>query len=156
VTDTSCKIKYRERMRQINDFCGLKYGKIEPTDLDGLIEYHDKKFVFLEGKFDCTPILYGQKLAIERLVRNLKKPTLAIIYQHQIEDPKRDVPVAECFVREVYANYSERKYKWISPKYPVTVLTVVDQFLEYPRELRKNGNINDIDMTADELYMEED
>ena len=39
-------IQNRDRKKQIIDFSGLKYGKITPTDIDGLIEYKDKAMMF--------------------------------------------------------------------------------------------------------------
>jgi hypothetical protein len=55
------------RASQIRDFSKLLIGKITPTDLDMLIEYHDKCFVFCETKYDGAPLPFGQSLALERL-----------------------------------------------------------------------------------------
>ena len=41
-------ITNRARARQIRDFSGLQIGTITPTDLDGLIEFHDECFIFCE------------------------------------------------------------------------------------------------------------
>lgn len=61
------KIENRNRARQIIDFSGLQYGKITPTDIDGLIEYHDKAILLLEFKYADAEMPRGQKVALERM-----------------------------------------------------------------------------------------
>lgn len=40
------KIQNEEFARRIIDFSGMRYGNITPTDIDGVIEYHDTRVVF--------------------------------------------------------------------------------------------------------------
>ncbi len=40
-----------DHLTQFNDFSGLRYGSIYPTDIDGLIEIQDKLFIFIELKY---------------------------------------------------------------------------------------------------------
>ena len=45
------KIRNPYRMRQLIDFTGLELeGGIYPTDIDGLIEYHDQEYILIEVK----------------------------------------------------------------------------------------------------------
>ena len=62
------RIKNRSRATQMKDFQGLKYGRITPTDIDLFIDLKNRLFIFAETKLSGTPIHYGQKLALKRLV----------------------------------------------------------------------------------------
>ncbi|HEY6021391.1 MAG TPA: hypothetical protein VIY48_16245, partial [Candidatus Paceibacterota bacterium] len=77
-------IENMQRLRQAKDFSGLRFGSIMPTDLDGIIDYHDKAWVVIEYKSGDAPLNYGQRLAFERLCRDLGKlkPTIGIIATH--------------------------------------------------------------------------
>lgn len=61
-------IRHRARNLQVNDFRGLRYGKITPTDIDGALDFDGRLFVFVEAKFIGTPIGRGQELFLERVV----------------------------------------------------------------------------------------
>ena len=60
-----------QRAQQINDFSNLLYGKITPTDIDGMIEYRGKLYIFFEIKYKDKDMPFGQRLALERLVKDL-------------------------------------------------------------------------------------
>jgi len=122
------KIRFPERKQQINDFSNIIYGKITPTDIDGLIEYKNKAYIFFEIKYNNTPICFGQKLALERLVKDLsiKKDTIAIIADHYVSDTNSSVKVEECIVREIFG----KKGIWECPKYK-TVKETIDNFIKY-------------------------
>jgi hypothetical protein len=99
------KILYPDRKQQINDFSGLTYNKITPTDLDGVIEYHDKAYVFIEIKYLDAELPYGQKLMLERFVKDINKSgksAIAIVAEHSIFNTKENIPVATCEVRQIY------------------------------------------------------
>ncbi len=119
-------IEDRERARQIRDFRELLYGTITPTDIDGLIEYHGKAYVFIETKLKGTPIKDGQRLALERMADDLtraKRPTLCIIAEHDVQDPLKDINVAETQVKE---------YRWRGEwknNREVTTKDLIDMFL---------------------------
>jgi glycerophosphoryl diester phosphodiesterase len=90
-------IRNREYGTQVRDFSGLRFGKITPTDIDGLIEYQNKGYVFIETKYKDAKLPRGQELALERLCDDLQntKPTLLIIASHETEG---DIDVAETIV----------------------------------------------------------
>lgn len=101
------QIVFRDRARQIRDFSGLLFNTITPTDIDGLIEYHDKAYILIELKYGDSPISEGQKLALERLTDDLRKVgklTLCIIARHDNADPKDDIDVAQCIVSRYRLN----------------------------------------------------
>lgn len=105
--DKRGKIQYRERARQIIDFSGLQYDKITPTDIDGLIEYKGKAYVFVEMKYSKAPIPYGQRLALERLVQDLTKSgKLATVFlcEHYVSDCEQDIDAKKTIVRSCYFN----------------------------------------------------
>lgn len=117
------------RAQQINDFSGLLYGKITPTDIDGLIEYQDKAYVFIEVKYNGKDLPNGQRLAIKRLVDDTSKQgkvAIALVVNHEVADTSASVPVASCAVRELY--YSKEK-RWRAPHKPVTTKEIVDWFI---------------------------
>lgn len=125
-------IKHVDRAQQINDFRGLIYGKITPTDIDGLIEYKDKAYVVIEVKYGQKELPYGQKLAIKRMMDDLsvKKHTLAIVCEHTVRDTTDQVNVAECKVREVYFGHQHER-KWRSPNEQITVMDAIENFLTF-------------------------
>lgn len=124
-------IKNVTRKQQINDFSGLLFGKITPTDLDGIIEYHNKAYIFFEIKYGDVELLYGQKLCLERLVRDTVKSgkhAVALILEHNIHDTSQSVPVADCSVREIYYKIENG---WIPPKRKCNAYEFTRQFFDY-------------------------
>ena len=121
--------EHANRARQLLRFDGLKYNNITPMDLDGLIEWHDRKRVLLEIKLNKTPVPYGERLALERMVKDFQrcgKESLAIIADHKVFDIKQDVKVEDCLVRELYHS---REQEWRPPKRMMTVRMLLDSFL---------------------------
>jgi hypothetical protein len=42
------------RNQQLKDMSGLRWGKITPTDLDALVDYQDKYWLYIEFKYGAT------------------------------------------------------------------------------------------------------
>lgn len=100
-------IQNRDRKKQIIDFSGLKYGKITPTDIDGLIEYKDKAMMFFEYKYNNAELPHGQKLALERCVNDIRKAgkiAVAFICEHNVSDCNTDIDASSAIVRDCYYN----------------------------------------------------
>jgi len=72
---------------QARDFTGLVYGNISPTDLDGMIEFHNKCYVLFEAKYAYGKMREGQQIALERFCDDLKKPSILILAIHSYEYP---------------------------------------------------------------------
>ena len=115
--------------KQLLRFDGISFGNVTPMDIDGLIEWHDKKRVLLEIKRKGVYVLGGERLALERMVNDFQtagKESLAIIADHTVFNTNEDVKVEDCIVREIY--HSKEK-KWRAPKRMMTVRTILDSFL---------------------------
>ena len=120
--------EYRKRMQQIISFKGLEYGKITPTDIDALIEYHNRCYVMIEAKHNDKEVPLGQDLAIRRIADNLEskwKPCAYIVCQHNISDWTQDVIVKDCIVRTVYF----RKRRYVMLEQHITVKEMCDRFI---------------------------
>ncbi len=125
------KFTNKDRARQLIAFEGMKYGNITPTDIDGVIEYHNKGYVIFEVKHGEKDVPYGQKLAIQRMVADTGridsgKKSLAIICEHNVEDPNESVMAKDCMVREVF--YSDEQ-RWRATKRPMKVGELVELFI---------------------------
>jgi hypothetical protein len=73
--------------------------------MDGAIEYKNKAYVFFEVKYLNKEIPLGQRLFLERLVKDVcrnGKRAIAIILEHSIRDENESVPVSQCIVREFF------------------------------------------------------
>ena len=118
------------RGRQLLLFDSLNYdANVAPMDLDGLIEYHNRKRVLIEVKLQNTPVPYGERTALERMVNDFSiagKEAIAIIADHKVFDTKEDVMVKDCLVRELYHS---RERQWRPPKKMMTVQMLLDSFL---------------------------
>jgi hypothetical protein len=98
-------IRNRAAAQQIKDFSGLRYGKITPTDIDGFIDFGDRLFVLIEGKFNGAILSGGQMLALQRLTDACHCPprryAVAFIVDHYQQGADVD-----------YANATVRTYRW--------------------------------------------
>lgn len=125
------KIQNRERARQIIDFSGLRFGNITPTDIDGMIEYQDKAFVYYEFKLQGANMPRGQELALERTVDShiaAMKQAIAILVEHDVSDCERDIQAAKCLVSRFYLG---KHHGWKNPKQKETALSLTKKFFDW-------------------------
>lgn len=125
-TNPRGSIHNRARAKQINDFTGLQFGKITPTDLDGIIDFQNQVWVIIELKQVGNTLPFGQRLAIERLIdiiASAGKVAVAVIATHDTT-PDQDVIVADCPVIEY-------RYlgAWLIPRGPITVKQAIYYFV---------------------------
>lgn len=124
------KFNDQKRARQLLRFDDLEYqGNATPMDLDGFIEWHDKKRVLIEIKTKGVKLLWGERLSLQRMVDDFGKAgkdSLAIVADHTVFDKNQDVMVADCIVREIYTS---REHVWRPPKKMITVRSIIDAFL---------------------------
>lgn len=121
----------RRRGAQIRDMSGIRFGNITPTDIDALIEYHDKLFIFIETKFGKTELPTGQRLAIARLCDALQKSgkkSIAFITTHNY-NPEQDINFAETDVVEYRYNF-----RWCKPAFTVKLRNAVLGFIHKNRD----------------------
>lgn len=120
-------VVHKNRATQERDFTGLRYGAITPTDIDGVIEYKNKCYIFYEAKcITAPPMSRGQALAFERLCDDLQKikPTIVISLEHNFP-ANEPIDFASCKVKSC-----RWKGKWIDVKADVTVKKVTDWFIK--------------------------
>ena len=93
------------RAKQLIEFSGLRFGTITPTDLDGLIDYHNNAFAFFEIKSEGQQMPFGQALAFTRIVTHLERAGLKaalFVAEHCERDPDRQINAARCLVQRVF------------------------------------------------------
>jgi hypothetical protein len=98
------KIRNRDAGKQIIDYSGLRYNNITPTDIDGLIEYKGKAFIFYEFKFNNAPMPLGQRIALTRLVDAIQKggtPAMLILCSHN-NPASEDIDAAHATAKAIY------------------------------------------------------
>ena len=121
-------IQNRDRKRQIVDFSNLKYGKITPTDIDGVLDFGNRLFVYFELKHGNAEVPYGQRLALERLVdsnANSGIPACCLIARHYVNNTEEDVNAA---ITEVVEYRWEAE--WHKPKEPILLFQAIDKLRE--------------------------
>jgi hypothetical protein len=125
------RIRHVERAQQINDFSGLRYGTITPTDIDGISDMHNRGYVIHEVKYRKAKVPRGQKLCLQRMVDDFNKAgkkSIAIIAEHSVDDTSVAVDNADCDVREIYMS---SKTGWRATKRPFKLRELIDIFIEF-------------------------
>ena len=126
------RIRDPEHMKQLIDFQGLGLDRgIHPTDIDGIIEYHDLRYIVFEIKSVRAQLPKGQRLALQRMVDDFAragKRTVVVIAEHDTDPKDGPVIAADCNVRAVYF-WNERR--WRPPHQKVTLRELVDMFPDY-------------------------
>jgi len=116
-------IQNRERYMQGRDFSGMRFPRnITPSDLDGVIEFSDKLFIFFEFKAEGAPMPTGQRLMLERLADTVcaaGKVGVAMICDHN-QPSDIDIACHEAIVREY-------RYclQWVQPRRRTTLYEAV-------------------------------
>jgi hypothetical protein len=114
------RIRNRKGFQQKIIFKGFSLDNgILPTDIDGVVEYHDKLWVFFEIKHKKAECTVGQRLFLERTADALDsiegKRAVAYIAEHETPFGK-DIDAASCMVRELRVGGI-----WRKPTRPVTL-----------------------------------
>lgn len=125
------KYQYTDRARQLIRFDEMVFGNITPTDIDGLIEYHNKAFIIYELKHGDAEIPKGQKLAIERMVdafRQSGKEAVAFLCKHSVDNPEEDIKAADAIVKSIY---------WNGAWYRTNGITALEQTKNYLKWINK-------------------
>ncbi len=117
-------IRNREYAQQLRDFSGLVFGRKSPTDIDCFLDFEGRVFVIVEGKHGDSPLRYGQRLALERLVNACQGggvETVLLVAEHHGEG---DVDYAGLAVRRYYY-----RGRWAEPREPVAVREAIERFV---------------------------
>ena len=118
-------IRNRGYATQIRDFRNLRFSNITPTDIDGLIEYQNICYVFIETKHAGAELPRGQELALERITDDLEKvkPTITIVASHNTQG---DIDVGNAEVTKVRWNR-----KWRTMTEITTTKALIDRFFSW-------------------------
>lgn len=120
---------HRDCAKQLIDFNTLSFGKVHPTDVDGVIEWHDKAYVWLEYKYNGSEVPHGQRLFLERRVNadeRANRQSIAIVADHYQKEPSLDISAGDAIVRNVFWHN-----KWYSSRgLGRTVKEVTEDFLD--------------------------
>lgn len=123
------KIKFPNRKKQLLDYSGLLFGNITPSDIDGIIEWHNDKYALLEYKYKAAQMPFGQKLLLERMANDLYrsgKEVVVLVAKHEEDDCDNEVDAAKCLVRELYI---PTEGVWRKPKGEFSVFDICEMFL---------------------------
>ena len=126
------EIKYLERYKQLISYAGMELTrKITPTDIDGFIDLKGKCFIYIEGKLINKELDYGQRLALENVVKSHEKAdhkSIAIIFRLNSK-PDDLIDAKSQIVSEVYLKYNNN-YKWRKPP-KVNLLTCLLNYIKW-------------------------
>ena len=121
----SYTLKNIARQQQINDFANLTIGA---TDVDGLIEYKNKAYIFFEVKYKDKKMSLGQRIALERLVNDisrLNKKAILLLCEHDVSDTNMSIDVSSCRVRGFFYDGD-----WYYPDEVINVNDIIKRFLK--------------------------
>lgn len=123
-------IKHKQRAKQVIEFSNMiieiPEGQVDihPTDIDAVIDWKSKGFIFTEYKYKDAEFPKGQELMYERLCDNLKIPAITILASH-------DTPATEMVdggkakVLRVYFNH-----EWHLPCTEMNVEECIKMFID--------------------------
>lgn len=140
-------IHNKTRAKQLNSFKDLlRMRNITPTDIDGLIDYNGRAFIYLEGKFGKDKALdMGQRLALEHVVDShwrANNPSMVLLFWHDIP-AECEVPVGFMFVKGIYtikqiACLTGRRHGMTHWYFPQSETIKVKEAIEYFEETFKS------------------
>lgn len=109
---------YRNRAKQLIDFSSLCWGKMHPTDIDGIMEFDGKKLVLMELKTKGKGVDLGQRLALEHMADNWKSAkgndAIVIYSEHEQYNTDKEVDMGATIVKEVYWNNKHYDYEGLN------------------------------------------
>ena len=144
MSDFKSAIRNPDRVKQVIDFGGLRYGpdgRMFPTDIDAFMEIRRQLFIFYEYKYRGTDIKGGQKPALMTLVNLLRsagKEAVLFSCLHDEADPSKPINAAEAEVDKYFYHgdwfFQEKNVK--------SVLETTDNFIRHAAP----GRISDYDL----------
>lgn len=119
-------IRNKEYARRFNNFSGMRWGNITPTDLDGMMEYRNICYVYIETKYKNAELPFGQRLALERQCDDMSKVKPALLIVASYENDTGDIDVANTTVTEY-----RFKGKWHESDGVTTTRALSDRFISW-------------------------
>lgn len=128
------EFQFEKRARQTISFKGMRYGKITPTDIDALIEYHGKALILYEVKYNGARVNIkgGQWKALKELAdmgERDGKEAVVIVCDHYVANTDKSPNLAECKVRWIYY-----KGKYYDYNHERTVEEITNKIMEKMEE----------------------
>ena len=120
----------RGRQRIRFDNCGIPGTNITPTDIDCIYEYHDITWILIEVKMKNVHMNVGQEVLIRRFILDgIKsgKQNLAIVAEHNVQDPEEDIMLEQCIIREVY--YPNKNNEVEHAKYCGSIMNCIKSWI---------------------------
>ena len=99
------RVQYEDRFKQPILFDGMNVGKMYPTDIDAITEYHNWFFIIMEVKGEGVPLNQGQTTALQRLVDTIEDADrVAVLYicRHSVEDRTKPIFLKDTMITEAY------------------------------------------------------
>lgn len=99
------RVQYEDRFKQPILFDGMSMGKMYPTDIDAITEYHNWFFIIMEVKGEGVPLNQGQTTALQRLVDTIEDANkVAVLYicRHNVEDKTKPIFLKDTMITEAY------------------------------------------------------
>ena len=123
-------IRNPKRAKQLISFEGMNLGgRRWPTDFDAVIDWKGKAWLVYEVKHGDAFMPDGQRIALGRFVDDMaasRKPAIAIVSEHHVDDPEINVELSDCDVREYYIG---KRDKWKLPEKPMKVGELTYEFI---------------------------
>ena len=130
------EIKHIDRYKQLISYGGMELmRRITPTDIDGFIDLNGKCFIYIEGKLINKTMDYGQRLALENVVKSHEKAnhmSCAIIFRHNTKADEI-IDAKNQSVDEVYLRGKNDIFKWRKIK-NTKLLEFLNNYMEYVKE----------------------
>lgn len=102
-------IKNIDYLKQVISYDGIKSNKISPTDIDALLEFDDKYLIIFELKYKGAKVPIGQKLALERIIKNWKLSSTSyrngwVIYAQHESEKGEIIYLKDCKVTSIFSD----------------------------------------------------
>jgi len=124
-------IKNLARLLQPIDFEGLRSGAMLASDIDAVMEYGDRLFIFVELKRPGQGLPLGQRIMYERMSRAISespsREAYTIIAENTTVDTEEAVDLAKC---KVTAYFSGSQKKWITPTNSLNVMLMRNELYQ--------------------------
>lgn len=110
--NTRGAIQYPELAKQLIDFSELKWGRITPTDIDGIVEYQNVAYILYEFKYGNASVPHGQEICLMRMCDDFTasgKLAVLLVCEHNIRAPTT-IKASQAIVRDIYYDGSWRDW----------------------------------------------
>jgi hypothetical protein len=127
---TKNRIKDKQAIQQFVNFDGLNWGKIYPSDVDGIIDFNrGGLFIIIEFKQFNAKLPLGQRLLYQNLCNAISdggRLCYVIVAEHSATTG-HDIPAKDCRVREYY-----HLSQWHHPRsVTTTLIDAINSLLTY-------------------------